>query len=71
MAMSMQRAVEVLGINRTRAGDLREMVKALSLHPWLNSAEENERREAAQFVLRRWGAYQAAGDQVRNRRGRG
>lgn len=27
------------------------MVRALSLHPWLNTAEEDQRLEAAKIVL--------------------
>lgn len=64
--MTMERAIEILGINRTRNGDLREMVKALGLHSWLNTPEETERRAAGQFVLRRWDAYQAACNEARN-----
>lgn len=30
---------------------LRNMVKALSLHPWLNTAEEKKRLEAAKILL--------------------
>lgn len=33
---------------------VRNMVKALSLHTWLNTVEENERLEAAKIVLRHW-----------------
>lgn len=60
MTMTMERAVQVLGANRTRDGDLKPMVKALKLHPWLNTPAEAERLKAAEFVLRRWPAYQAA-----------
>jgi hypothetical protein len=66
MAMTMDRAVEVLGINRTREGDLAPMIKALGMMPFLNTAEDNERREAAQFVTRRWPAYQAACNAARD-----
>lgn len=58
--MDMRKAVSILGINRTRDGDLREMVKALGLMSFLNTAEENERRKAAQYVLKRWPEYQKA-----------
>jgi hypothetical protein len=68
MAMTMQRAVEILGINRRRDGDLREMHKALGLHAWANTAEENERREAAGVVLRNWPKYQEACNAARARR---
>lgn len=64
--MDMNRAVEVLGINRTREGDLKPMVKALGFMAALNTAEENERREAAQFVIRRWPAYQAVCNAARD-----
>ena len=56
--MDMDRAIQILGINRTRANDLSPMVKALGMHPWLNTPEDSQRREAAQFVLRRWRQYQ-------------
>lgn len=67
-AMTMERAIEVLGINRTREGDLRPMVKALGFFAAFNTAEENERRDAAQFVIRRWPAYQAACNAARDAR---
>ena len=56
--MDMNRAIKILGINRTRQGDIAPMVKALGMMVMLNTAEENERREAGQFVLKRWSAYQ-------------
>lgn len=68
MAMNMERAVEVLGINRTREGDLKPMTKALGMMSFLNTAEDNERLDAAKFVLRRWPAYQAACNAARNAR---
>lgn len=34
---------------------LRNMVKALKIHSWLNTPEENARLEAAQRILRRKG----------------
>jgi hypothetical protein len=57
--MDIERAVEILGINRRRDGDLRPMVKALELFPRLNDEDEKVRLEAAKFVLRRWDTYQA------------
>jgi hypothetical protein len=66
--MSMPMAIHILGINRTRDGDLREMVKALGFFPWLNTQEDKLRLEAAQFVLRRWKLYQAACNRARDRR---
>jgi hypothetical protein len=65
--MNMTRAIEVLGINRTQ-WELKPMVKALGLMSYLNTPEETERRAAAQFVLRRWQAYQAECNKARDRR---
>ena len=56
-AMDMQRAIEILGINNTK-GPLQNMVRALSMMAWRNTPAENERRQAAGYVLRRWSAYQ-------------
>jgi len=68
MAMTMERAIEILGINRTREGDLKPQVKALGMMPFLNTMAQNEEREAGQFVLRRWDAYQAACNAARDAR---
>lgn len=54
--MTMDRAVEILGINNTK-GPLQNMVRALSMMTWLNTPADTERRAAAQYVLRRWKAY--------------
>jgi len=64
--MTIERAIALLGINRTRDGDLRPMVRALGLYPWLNTPEMTERRLAAQYVLRRWKAYQSECNRLRN-----
>jgi len=56
--MDMNRAIEILGINHTREGDIGPMVRALGMLPELNTPEENEWREAGQFVLKRWRSYQ-------------
>lgn len=66
--MNMDRAIEILGINRTKNMDLVPMVKALGMMSFLNTNEENERRAAGQYVLRRWDAYQAECNARRNRR---
>lgn len=34
---------------------LKNMVKALSLHPWLNNTEDKKRLEAAKFILKNKG----------------
>ena len=66
--MDIENAIEILGINRTKAGDLQPMVRALSLCGWLNTAEDNERLEAARHVLRRWSVYQEACNKARDLR---
>lgn len=66
MQMTMGKAVSILGINRTRDGDLRPMVKALTLLPMLNTDEDNTRLAAARFVLRRWDAYQTECNKARD-----
>ena len=35
--MNAQEAADILGVNRRRHGDLREMVRALTLFAWFNS----------------------------------
>jgi hypothetical protein len=39
-----QQATDILGVTRRRNGDLREMLRALTLYPWLNTAEDEKRR---------------------------
>jgi len=46
-----QEAADILGGSRRRHGDLREMLRALRLYPWLNTAEDEKRREAARWAL--------------------
>src|SRR5436190_23080776 len=41
----------LLGVNRRRHGDLIEMLRALTLYPWLNTAEDEKRRVAMRWVL--------------------
>jgi len=53
-----QEAADILGVNRRRHGDLREMLRALTLYPWLNTAEDEQRRVAARWVLIHWKEYQ-------------
>jgi hypothetical protein len=64
--MDIETATKILGINRTKDGDLKPMVKALELFSALNSPEENERLEAAKYVLRRWKKYQDHCNEKRN-----
>ena len=56
--MNAQEAADILGVNRRRHGDLREMLRALTLYPWLNSAEDETRRVAVQWSLLHWQEYQ-------------
>jgi len=53
-----QDAADILGVNRRRNGDMREMLRALTLYPWLNTAEDEKRREATRWALTHWQEYQ-------------
>ncbi|WP_353645723.1 hypothetical protein [Mesorhizobium sp. WSM2239] len=66
--MDMDRAIAVLGINRTRDNDLRPMVRALGMMTWLNTPGDELRRDAAKYVLRRWSAYQTECNRRRDAR---
>lgn len=66
--MNMEKAVLILGTNRTRDHDIRPMVKALKMLRALNTDEEEERLAAGEYVLRRWTAYQAACEAARDAR---
>ena len=57
MNMSMQGVIHHIGVT-ARKPELRNMVFALSLHPWNNSREDEERKRAAEHALRHWPAYQ-------------
>jgi hypothetical protein len=52
-----QEAADILGVNRRRIGDLREMLRALTLYPWLNTTEDEKRRVATRWVLTHWQEY--------------
>ena len=56
--MTAAEAAAILGINRRRDGDLREMVRALELWRWLNTAEDEQRLAAAKWALANWHEYQ-------------
>ncbi len=49
MKMDLSEAKKITGNQPTWA--LKNMVKALSMHSWLNTQEENERLSAAQLIL--------------------
>jgi hypothetical protein len=46
-----QEAADILGVNRRRHGDLLELLRALTLYPWLSTAEDEKRRVAIRWVL--------------------
>jgi hypothetical protein len=48
--MTLEEAKKIIGRQPTWA--LRNMVKALSLHPWLNTETDKQRLKAARIVLR-------------------
>jgi len=47
--MNLSEAKKITGNQPTWA--LKNMVKALSMHSWINTPEENERLAAAQLIL--------------------
>ena len=49
--MTYEQAKQIVG-NQPRQA-LKNMVKALSLHTWLNTPKDDERLKAAKIVLRR------------------
>ena len=56
--MNAQEAADILGVNRRRHGDLLEVLRALTLYPWLNTAEDEKRRVVVRWVLTHWKEYQ-------------
>src|SRR5262245_40166715 len=61
-----QHAVELVGSNPDAILVLGTVVvmalqqlRALTLYPWLNTAEDEKRREAARWALTHWAEYQA------------
>lgn len=56
--MNAKLAADILGIGRVR-WEVCNMVRALGMHAWNNTAEENARRAAGAWVLRHWRAYAA------------
>jgi hypothetical protein len=65
--MNMDKAIQILGINATRI-PTRNMAKALGMAAWLNTEADIERKLAAEYVLRRWNAYQSACNSIRDSR---
>ena len=54
-----KRAHAIVGNQQRYA--LRNMVKALSFHTWLNTPQDTERLNAAKIVLRHWSTVQKMG----------
>jgi hypothetical protein len=57
--MTTDHAITILGVNRAQ-WELRNMVQALTMAPWLNTEKDLQRLEAAKFVLRHWRKFNAA-----------
>jgi hypothetical protein len=47
--LTLDEAIRIVG--NQRMGTIKKMVRALSMHPWLNTPEEIKRLEAGQMVL--------------------
>lgn len=56
--MTRNQAADILGHNRTQ-WELRAIVRALGIHSWMNTAQDESRRSAARWALRHWAAYSA------------
>ena len=58
-AMSVDEMIACLGSCRARS-EIAAMIKALSLHPWLNTPAETKRLEAARAAMGNWKSYSHA-----------
>ena len=58
-AMSADEMITCLGSCRAR-WEIAAMIKALSLHPWLNTPAETKRLEAARAAMENWKSYSQA-----------
>lgn len=65
--MTMDDAIKILGINATKTPTT-NMVRALGMMTWLNTPEDERRRDAGKFILRRWKAYCAECNRRRDRK---
>jgi hypothetical protein len=57
--MSVDEMIACLGSCRARL-EIAAMIKALSLHPWLNTPAETKRLEAARAAMENWKSYSHA-----------
>ena len=58
-SLSADEMIACLGSCRTRS-EIAAMIKALSLHPWLNTPAETKRLEAARAAMENWKSYSHA-----------
>ena len=63
--MSMNDTIAALGINRARY-EVQNMALALIFGSYLNTPQEQVRLDAANYVLKRWKAYQRACNAARD-----
>jgi hypothetical protein len=54
--MSVDEMIACLGSCRARS-EIAAMIKALSLHPWLNTPNRDQRLEAARAAMANWKSY--------------
>jgi hypothetical protein len=57
--MSVDEMIACLGSCRARS-EIAAMIKALSLHPWLNTPAQTKRLEAARAAMENWKSYSHA-----------
>ena len=65
--MNLKMAAEIIGYNTSRI-PLQNMVKALGMLTYLNTDEENQRRDAGKIVLKNWNEYCELCSEKRNRK---
>ena len=65
--MNMEEACGIVGYNASQYA-IRNMTKALKIHRFGNTEEEEARLQAGLFVLRRWKKYQQACNEYRDNR---
>ena len=66
--MNLREAAKIIGYNTSKT-PLQNMVKALGMLTYLNTNEDNERREAGKIVLKNWNDYCELCNEKRNKRG--
>jgi hypothetical protein len=66
--MNCERAFKAVGYG-AHGVPFNHMIKALSMHPWLNTPEETERLEAAKWIKSHRKEYDAFCHAKRNKKG--